>query len=168
MSDNGFSVVARRYRELRTTDPQPVGYVCECLPETPTFGVDVGCGTGRYTQLLSQQLPRKSVIVAADGNREMLRVLKRLKTPGELIQPGTSLRPSAFPLQGHRGLETPRTTVHLHANARAERTVDLGAPLPTIYRERNPPPIRVGNSRGSQQHKKPRVGIRTRFLLRAY
>ena len=87
MVDDHFSLVAHQYRGLRTTDPEPVRYICERLPETSALGVDVGCGTGRYTELLCEQLSRQSVIVAADSHMEMLCVLKTLSTAGELIQP---------------------------------------------------------------------------------
>lgn len=80
--DEHFSAVASRYRELRTQDPEPVLCVRDHLPPRPTLGVDVGCGTGRYTERLYQELPYGTAILAADANRDMLRVLREHRTAG--------------------------------------------------------------------------------------
>ncbi len=90
MMDEHFSAVARRYRELRTTDYEAVQYILGRISDSPALGVDIGCGTGRYTQLLCEQLPRDSIVVAADSNLEMLRVLNTQKTLGGLIRPVAS------------------------------------------------------------------------------
>ena len=97
--DEHFSAVARRYRGLRTTDYAPVRYILGRIPDSPSLGVDIGCGTGRYTQLLCEQLTRGSIIVAADSNLEMLRVLNRQKTPGRQIQ-SIGARADGLPLRG--------------------------------------------------------------------
>ena len=84
MMDDHFSAVAGRYRELRNLDPEPVRCIRDHLPEHPTRGVDVGCGTGRYTEGLCRELPEGTLILAADPSREMLQELRnRLdsKTP---------------------------------------------------------------------------------------
>ncbi len=99
MSNNHFSVVARRYRELRTTDHQPIGYICGRLSNRPSVGVDVACGTGRYTELLCQRLPKDSGIVAVDGNMKMLRVLNGLRPQGGLILP-VRARAEDLPVRG--------------------------------------------------------------------
>lgn len=87
MIDDCFSEIAPRYRRLRTTDPEPVRRILDHLPATPSRGADVGCGTGRYTQLLHDLLPAGSMIVAADANLQMLRVLRQLQAPGQVIRP---------------------------------------------------------------------------------
>lgn len=72
-----FSAVAQRYRDLRATDPEPVAAILARLPQRPLRGLDVGCGTGRYTQMLHRGLSGGSVTLAGDPNPEMLAVLKR-------------------------------------------------------------------------------------------
>ena len=72
---NHFSLVAQRYRQLRTTDADPIWCIEKHLPASPSFGLDVGCGTGRYTQLLCRGLPKGSTMIGVDASLEMLRVL---------------------------------------------------------------------------------------------
>ena len=47
-----FERVAPVYESLRTTDEEPVRTIRQLLPNRPVTGVDVGCGTGRYSKLL--------------------------------------------------------------------------------------------------------------------
>ena len=46
------------------------------LPDRPVTGLDIGCGTGRYTRLLRALLPEGSLLVAADVSAAMLAQLK--------------------------------------------------------------------------------------------
>jgi SAM-dependent methyltransferase len=64
------------YESLRTTDEAPVHRIGEFLPDRPVTGLDVGCGTGRYTQLLRGLLPAGSRLVASDVSAAMLAQLK--------------------------------------------------------------------------------------------
>ncbi len=83
-----FSTIAERYRELRTTDPAPVESIRKGLSyERPLQGLDVGCGTGRYTELLHSRLPSGSLTLATDRNLEMLRSLRERSGPMSGIQP---------------------------------------------------------------------------------
>ncbi len=87
MLSNHFSVVANRYRDLRTTDPEPVRFIRDHLSRRPFLGVDAGCGTGRYTERLYCELPKGTLILSVDRNLEMLRILKRRISEKEGIQP---------------------------------------------------------------------------------
>ena len=61
-----FERVAAVYESLRTTDQAPVRTIGQLLPDRPVTGLDVGCGTGRYTRLLGALLPGGSRLAASD------------------------------------------------------------------------------------------------------
>src|SRR6266571_6995509 len=67
-----FERVAAVYESLRTTDEAPVRAICQCLPGRPVTGLDIGCGTGRYTRLLRALLPDGSLLAASDVSTAML------------------------------------------------------------------------------------------------
>src|SRR6516162_10118247 len=67
-----FEKVAAVYDSLRTTDEAPVRAIGQFLPDRPVTGLDVGCGTGRYTRLLRRLLPEGSLLVASDVSAAML------------------------------------------------------------------------------------------------
>jgi SAM-dependent methyltransferase len=67
-----FDRVAAVYESLRTTDEAPVRRIGEFLPDRPVAGLDVGCGTGRYSRLLRGLLPDGSLLVASDVSAAML------------------------------------------------------------------------------------------------
>jgi len=71
-----FERVAAVYESLRTTDEAPVRRIGQLLPGRPVAGLDIGCGTGRYTRLLGGLLPDGSLLVAADVSAAMLAQLK--------------------------------------------------------------------------------------------
>jgi len=71
-----FDRVAAVYESLRTTDEAPVRWIGRLLPDRPVTGLDIGCGTGRYTRLLGGLLPDGSLLVAADVSAAMLAQLK--------------------------------------------------------------------------------------------
>ena len=71
-----FKQVAAVYESLRTTDEAPVRRIGQLLPDRPLTGLDVGCGTGRYTRLLRGLLPAGSRLVASDVSAAMLAQLK--------------------------------------------------------------------------------------------
>ena len=71
-----FERVAGAYESLRTTDEAPVREICQLLPDRPVTGLDVGCGTGRYTRLLRALLPDGSRLAASDVSAAMLAQLK--------------------------------------------------------------------------------------------
>ena len=67
-----FERVAAVYESLRTTDEAPVRRICQLLPDRPVTGLDIGCGTGRYTRLLRALLPGGSLLAASDVSAAML------------------------------------------------------------------------------------------------
>ena len=71
-----FERVAAVYEALRTTDEAPVRRIRQLLPDRPVTGLDIGCGTGRYSRLLRALLPDGSLLVAADVSPAMLAQLK--------------------------------------------------------------------------------------------
>jgi len=71
-----FERVAVVYESLRTTDEAPVRRIGLFLPDRPVTGLDIGCGTGRYTRLLRGLLPEGSRLAASDVSAAMLSQLK--------------------------------------------------------------------------------------------
>src|SRR5258708_571362 len=71
-----FDRVAAAYESLRTTDLAPVGTIRQFLPDRPVTGLDVGCGTGRYSRLLHGLLPDGSLLVGSDVSTAMLAQFK--------------------------------------------------------------------------------------------
>ena len=71
-----FERVAAVYESLRTTDEAPVRRIGQLLPDRPVTGLDIGCGTGRYSRLLRALLPDGSLLVASDVSAAMLAQLK--------------------------------------------------------------------------------------------
>ena len=67
-----FRLVAPVYDSLRTTDEAPVRRIRELLPAGPVVGLDLGCGTGRYSRLLGSMLPDGSLLAASDVSAAML------------------------------------------------------------------------------------------------
>jgi SAM-dependent methyltransferase len=67
-----FERVAVVYDSLRTTDEAPVRRIGQFLPGRPVTGLDIGCGTGRYTRLLRALLPAGSRLAACDVSAAML------------------------------------------------------------------------------------------------
>jgi len=74
--DDHFERVAAVYDSLRTTDEAPVRRICQFLPDRLVTGLDVGCGTGRYSRLLRGLLPPGSLLAASDVSAAMLAQLK--------------------------------------------------------------------------------------------
>ena len=80
-----FGRVAAVYESLRTTDEAPVRAIGQFLPDRPVTGLDVGCGTGRYSRLLGELLPDGSLLAATDVSAAMLAQLTagtRGRAPG--------------------------------------------------------------------------------------
>jgi ubiquinone/menaquinone biosynthesis C-methylase UbiE len=79
-----FEQVAAVYESLRTTDEAPVRRIRQLLPGRPVTGLDVGCGTGRYSRLLRGVLPEGSQLVASDLSAAMLAELRNGNRGGVL------------------------------------------------------------------------------------
>jgi SAM-dependent methyltransferase len=71
-----FERVAAVYESLRTTDEAPVRRIRQLLPNRPVTGLDIGCGTGRYSRLLRGLLPDGSLLIASDLSAAMLAELR--------------------------------------------------------------------------------------------
>src|SRR5258706_2414325 len=71
-----YGRVAAVYESLRTPDEAPVRRIRQFLPDRPVTGLDIGCGTGRYSRLLVRLLPDGSRLVASDVSAAMLAELK--------------------------------------------------------------------------------------------
>ncbi|MHC4278077.1 MAG: class I SAM-dependent methyltransferase [Planctomycetota bacterium] len=68
-----FSNVADKYRDLRTTDLEPVLYIKKSLEKLPRIeAADVGCGAGRYDLQLFKHLGDRLYLNCFDANGEML------------------------------------------------------------------------------------------------
>jgi ubiquinone/menaquinone biosynthesis C-methylase UbiE len=67
-----FDAIASSYRTVRTTDDQHVSHIRRQLPDRPLVGIDIGAGTGRYTERLLDTLKPQSLLVGADFNHSML------------------------------------------------------------------------------------------------
>ena len=75
--DDHFTEIATDYNDLRYTDMEPIKFLREKLTGLNyTRGVDVGCGSGRYSLLLLQDIPNLK-LVCGDVNDEMLKVANR-------------------------------------------------------------------------------------------
>ena len=77
-----FTNIANRYRDLRTTDPEPVKFISSWYKNNQKIvGADVGCGCGRYDKLLFDYFDRRLFLYCLDPNEIMLSNLKKyLKT----------------------------------------------------------------------------------------
>jgi ubiquinone/menaquinone biosynthesis C-methylase UbiE len=82
-----FDRVAAVYESLRTTDAAPVRRIVQLLPDRPMTGLDVGCGTGRYSRLLRGLLPAGSMLVGSDVSAAMLAQLKAGNDGGAVVVP---------------------------------------------------------------------------------
>ena len=155
-----FERVAAVYESLRTTDEAPVRTICQLLPDRPVTGLDIGCGTGRYTRLLRALLPDGSRLAASDVSAAMLAQLKAgnhghaggvvplLAAAEQLPLRTASLDVvTAFNCVHHfdlgrfltcrrPGAGARRPAVHLHPHPAAERAHDLGPLLPGLHRTR--------------------------------
>ena len=100
-----FSRVAHKYKDLRTTDLEPILFIKKKLQDlTKIEAVDVGCGTGRYDVKLYDYLGERLYLTCIDENNSMLNELtknltehkiknfKAIKSPAEnLPLPANSL-----------------------------------------------------------------------------
>lgn len=74
-----FQHIAPRYRSLRITDREPIAHIVYQLVTLRAIrALDIGCGTGRYTQLLVRHLREKlSSVYCIDYSANMLGQLSR-------------------------------------------------------------------------------------------
>jgi SAM-dependent methyltransferase len=153
-----FERVAVVYESPRTTDEAPVSAIGQLLPGRPVTGLDIGCGTGRYTRPLRALLPDGSLLVAADVSAAMLAQLRAASRgyPGGVVPllaaaEELPLRTASldlvtafncvhhFGLAGFLAAAAPgaaarRPAVPLHPHPVAERADDVGPLLPRFHR----------------------------------
>ena len=68
-----FQNLSSFYNELRTTDLEPVIFICKKLRNRRNLtGADIGCGGGRYDLLLLKHLP-KLRLICGDINEAMIK-----------------------------------------------------------------------------------------------
>ena len=76
MNDH-FTKIAKVYRDVRTTDEDPIRRIRNGLGDRDaTKGMEIGCGTGRYTFLLFQNIPNLT-LTCVDVNSGMLAELSQ-------------------------------------------------------------------------------------------
>jgi SAM-dependent methyltransferase len=80
-----FAQIAGVYEAVRTTDVEPVLDLVMALPAGALRGLEVGCGTGRYTELLLDHLAGGSSIVGVDACFQMIQVLRRTVRPDAAV-----------------------------------------------------------------------------------
>lgn len=94
-----FRKIAPLYQSLRTTDEEPISYIVHQLESLAAIkAADIGCGTGRYTQLLIRQLRDKiTFIYGIDYSAKMLGRFNRGFAEDEFRVTGT-IKASAMAL----------------------------------------------------------------------
>jgi len=76
-----FTKVAKKYRNLRTTDSEPISLIVDKLKNLDHIeAVDVGCGAGRYDLLLYRYLGDRLKLTCLDVNADMLKNLSTYLT----------------------------------------------------------------------------------------
>lgn len=72
-----FDRIAPVYRSLRRIDYEPLQHIFKLLDRSsPLQGIELGCGTGRYSEILLKQL-RNLFLHCVDSSEPMLSELKR-------------------------------------------------------------------------------------------
>jgi ubiquinone/menaquinone biosynthesis C-methylase UbiE len=90
-----FSDIAKKYRDLRTTDSEPITLIVDKMKNlSHVEAVDVGCGDGRYDLLLYKQLGDKLRLTCLDANSDMLKSLNGHLTKHGIVN-FTSMRSEA-------------------------------------------------------------------------
>lgn len=78
MRESHFTLIADKYRDLRTTDTEPVEFIYKSIKHIPNIlAADVGCGDGRYGKLFFDYLGEKLYLHCLDENELMLLSLKK-------------------------------------------------------------------------------------------
>ncbi len=74
-----FDRIAHSYRKLRVTDPEPVEHLAELIAagDPITNLLDIGCGTGRYTEVLLDRLPAPVNLCCLDLSDKMLSICRK-------------------------------------------------------------------------------------------
>lgn len=71
--DRHFTEVSSVYRDVRTTDREPIDWIARKLEDLPQpKGADIGCGAGRYDLLMFKTIPGLH-LTCVDANSAMLK-----------------------------------------------------------------------------------------------
>jgi len=80
-----FSIVASNYRQIRTTDHEPIEFIAESLNWLHDVkAADIGCGGGRYDLLLFKHL-KNLHLTCIDINESMLKQVSDYLTDHKII-----------------------------------------------------------------------------------
>lgn len=80
-----FTTISSEYRDLRTTDTEPIRHIKSKLKNLRTLhAVDVGCGAGRYVLELFEHLPNRLFLHCVDLNMHMLNSLSRFLSANDI------------------------------------------------------------------------------------
>ncbi len=87
--------IANRYRELRTTDPEPVEFISNWYKNNQQIAAaDVGCGDGRYDKLLFDYLGKRLFLYCLDSNEVMLSSLRKYFRTYNIVNFSTKVSPA--------------------------------------------------------------------------
>ncbi|MCI0531989.1 MAG: class I SAM-dependent methyltransferase [candidate division Zixibacteria bacterium] len=92
-----FHRVAGVYRGIRVTDPEPVEEIKRHVHIKKGRGMDLGCGTGRYSEKVLEAL-KPGLFICADLNQSMLTQARKA------LQGGRNFKPPVFLLSNARKL----------------------------------------------------------------
>ena len=81
-----FHRVAGVYRGIRVTDPEPVEEIKRRVRVKNAKGMDLGCGTGRYSEKVIEAL-KPGLFICADLNQSMLFQARKFLRAGKYNQP---------------------------------------------------------------------------------
>ena len=135
-----FERVAVVYESLRTTDEAPVRAIGQLLPGRPVTGLDIGCGTGRYTRLLRALLPDGSRLAAADVSAAMLAQLRAASRATPMRWPRCWQRPKSCRCGPPAWTWSPRSTAFTTSTSAASWPPPPGCCSPAASCSSTPAP----------------------------
>jgi ubiquinone/menaquinone biosynthesis C-methylase UbiE len=90
-----FTQIANRYKDLRTTDPEPVEFISNWYKNNQQIvAADVGCGDGRYDKLLFEYLGKRLFLYCLDSNEVMLASLRKYFRTYNILNSSTIVSPA--------------------------------------------------------------------------
>jgi ubiquinone/menaquinone biosynthesis C-methylase UbiE len=90
-----FIQIANRYRDLRTTDSEPVEFISKYYKNNQQIvAADVGCGDGRYYKLLFDYLGKRLFLYCLDSNEVMLASLRKYFRTYNILNSSTIVSPA--------------------------------------------------------------------------
>ena len=126
-----FSRVAPTYREIRTTDIEPISLISGALRGFSDIRIaDVGCGGGRYNLLLFQQIDNLH-LTCVDANQSMLeQAVQYLRSHDVANFEAVHATAETLPLENHslHGLTTFNAIHHFEFPRFIERAVSAVDP----------------------------------------